>query len=200
MLHISIHLDQSDRQQFPFLVGKAEERGIGPGQGCNVNLPLPANSGDEEAWALFECCGLPRLAAFGPELIFVSCGFDGVAGDPTEAETRLTPAWYGRVVSACITHAPVVATLQGGYLADAVAEAGRHVLAALAGVGPELAPSHTHSTAVAELVETVEGKLQNSDEWWGVERSFDHGLAQSDDEDGDEEHEQEGADEKTAGA
>ena len=33
VLHVSIHLDQSDRQMFPFLVGKAEERGIGPGRG-----------------------------------------------------------------------------------------------------------------------------------------------------------------------
>ena len=185
VLHISIHLDQSDRQQFPFLVGKAEERGIGPAQGCNINLPLPVNSGDEEAWALFEGCGLPRLVAFEPTLIFLSCGFDGIAGDPTEAETRLTPAWYGRVASACITHAPVVATLQGGYLADAVAEAGQRVLAALAGEdAPELAPSSTqaYSTAVTELVEEVEAKLQDSAGWWSVEQSFNHGLADSDDE------------------
>jgi acetoin utilization deacetylase AcuC-like enzyme len=58
VLHISIHLDQSDRQQFPFLVGKAEERGIGPGQGCTVNLPLPPASGDDEVRTFFAKTGL----------------------------------------------------------------------------------------------------------------------------------------------
>ncbi len=140
---------------------------------------------------------MPRLVAFEPKLIFLSCGFDGVAGDPTEAETTLTPAWYGQVASACITHAPVVATLQGGYLAGAVAEAGQRVLAALAGVAPEVAPSRTHaySTAVMELVEAVEAKLEDTDRWWSVEHSFNHGLADSEDDEEDGENENVHADE-----
>ena len=123
----------------------------------------------------------------------LSCGFDGVAGDPTEAETQLTPSWYGRVASACKIHAPVVATLQGGYLASAVAEAGQHVLAALVGSDIELPPSHDPSTAVAELVEAVESKLENSSAWWPVEQSFNHGLAGSDD-DADSDHDEDGDD------
>jgi hypothetical protein len=102
--------------------------------------------------------------------VFLSCGFDGIAGDPTEPGTRLTPRWFGRVAEACTRVwpeggegeggdvgeggeagqrqrqqraasetatgrrcCPVVATLQGGYVAAAVAEATRCVLAGLAG-------------------------------------------------------------------
>eukprot|EP01052_Picozoa_sp_SAG31_P007202 SAG31_NODE_340_length_17466_cov_5.689987_8_plen_494_part_00 len=85
VLHISLHLDQSDRSVFPFLVGKPEERGIGPGLGTTVNLPLPEGADDRLAWQLFDKCGGPRLRAFAPNLIFLGCGFDGLADDPAEA-------------------------------------------------------------------------------------------------------------------
>jgi hypothetical protein len=177
---------------------------------CELFLPRQAWDKDQgklnkqlrfsQAWALFERCGLPRLAAFKPSLVFLSCGFDGITGDPTEAETRLTPGWYGHVAAACAAHAPVVATLQGGYLADAVAEAGRGVLAALVGgaggaadpvaavaaaAGAGVGEVGT-SAGVAALVEAVEGKLTDSEGWWQVEQSFNHGLADEDEDDDDE--------------
>lgn len=135
---------------------------------------------------MFERCGLPRLAAFGPKLIFLSCGFDGIAGDPTEAETRLTPPWYARVASACVAHAPVVATLQGGYLAGAVAQAGQGVVTALAGADQALTPVLASGDAVVKLVEGIEAILENSDMWWPVEQSFNHGLLDSDDDEGED--------------
>ena len=65
VLHVSLHLDQSDASMFPFLVGKPEERGLGAGRGTTMNLPLNAGDGDKEAWRLFAGLALPALQSFG---------------------------------------------------------------------------------------------------------------------------------------
>ena len=159
VLHISMHLDQSDQRLFPFLVGKAEERGMEAGLGTTVNLPLPEGAGDDVAWRLFVACGLQRLRDFAPAMIFLSCGFDGLAGDPTMANTNFTPAWYGRMAAACASISPVVATLQGGYLAEGVAQAGVAVIAGLSGRIAYDTPSAFESPSADESASALASEL-----------------------------------------
>jgi len=106
VFHLSIHLDQSDDQCFPFLVGKPEERGSGLGIGRTLNLPLAAKAKDVDAWLMFKTCGLSRLLEFSPEMIFLSCGFDGMDGDPTKADCKLTPAFYATIATECESLCP----------------------------------------------------------------------------------------------
>ena len=73
----------------------------------------------------YETVVFPRLAAFEPELILVSAGFDAHAYDPlAELEWREKDfAWLtGRICDLAETHAGgrVVSVLEGGYDLDAL--------------------------------------------------------------------------------
>jgi acetoin utilization deacetylase AcuC-like enzyme len=71
VLFVSLH-------QWPFWPGSG-----GPGEGneTTVNVPLDAGSGDDEYVAAMERVVEPAIAAFEPELLLVSAGFDAGAGD-----------------------------------------------------------------------------------------------------------------------
>jgi acetoin utilization deacetylase AcuC-like enzyme len=78
VLTISVHQDRL----FPADSGGPDRRGEGAGFGFNLNIPLPPGTGEP---AYLRCiCDIiiPALRAFGPELIFVACGYDAAALDP----------------------------------------------------------------------------------------------------------------------
>lgn len=70
--------------QSPFYpgTGAAGEVGTGLGHGTTLNVPLPAGTGDAELLAAVNERILPALAAFAPEVLVLSAGFDAWAGDP----------------------------------------------------------------------------------------------------------------------
>jgi acetoin utilization deacetylase AcuC-like enzyme len=120
--------------------GWESERGVA---GNIVNLPLPAGSGGE-VWrrAMSEIL-LPRLRAFGPELILISAGFDAHKDDPL-AQLRLTAEdyfWGTREIckiADAVCRGRVVSTLEGGYNLAALAEsAAAHVRALMAEIAVE---------------------------------------------------------------
>jgi acetoin utilization deacetylase AcuC-like enzyme len=78
VLTISIHQDGC----FPFGYGGLDDRGAGPGAGCNVNIPLPPGAGHDAYVYAFERIVLPALRAFCPDLIIVASGLDASAVDP----------------------------------------------------------------------------------------------------------------------
>lgn len=99
--------------------GRPEERGA---QGQILNVPLRAGSGGREMRQAYEGLVFPALAAWEPELLLISAGFDAHADDPLaglewQAEDyrwltgRLCDFAGGRVVS----------SLEGGYHLDALA-------------------------------------------------------------------------------
>jgi acetoin utilization deacetylase AcuC-like enzyme len=103
--------------------GRPEERGA---HGQIVNLPLRPGSGGAAMRAAYEAAALPRLAAFAPELVLISAGFDAHADDPLanlmwrEADF----AWLtARLCDLAAAHAGgrVVSVLEGGYDLDALA-------------------------------------------------------------------------------
>lgn len=77
-LTVSLHQDGN----FPRGSGGVCETGEGAGKGCNVNIPLPPGSGHGAYLAAVEEVALPAMAAFRPEAVTVSCGFDAGAMDP----------------------------------------------------------------------------------------------------------------------
>jgi len=122
--------------QWPYYpgTGGADERGVGN----IVNVPLAAGSGGVEFRRAMSETILPALAAFAPEMVFVSAGFDAHANDPL-AGLRLVEDDYAWVTTEILRVAAdccagrVVSTLEGGYDLDALAaSAAAHVAAMMA--------------------------------------------------------------------
>jgi acetoin utilization deacetylase AcuC-like enzyme len=115
--------------------GAHEDTGSGPGEGLTINRPVPAGS-DESVWLpLLEDELLPAAAAFEPQLVLVSAGFDAHRDDPL-AECRLEAASFGRMAemvreAAEGWGAPVGAVLEGGYDLEALADSVMATMAAL---------------------------------------------------------------------
>ncbi|OAN51141.1 histone deacetylase family protein [Magnetospirillum moscoviense] len=109
---------------FPY-TGTPEETG-GEGGAVVVNVPLPAGTGPEAFRAAYTDIILPRLAAFAPDFLILSAGFDAHAADPM-AHFRLQVgdfAWLTRqLLDIAKAHAGrrVVSLLEGGYDTRALA-------------------------------------------------------------------------------
>jgi acetoin utilization deacetylase AcuC-like enzyme len=104
-----------------------------------VNAPLRAGDGGEEFRAAMETRILPRLAAFGPELIIISAGFDAHMRDPL-ANLQLNEADFGWAtrkimeVAEKTAQGRVVSTLEGGYDLEGLARSvAAHVIALMRG-------------------------------------------------------------------
>ncbi len=92
-----------------------------------LNVPLPAHAGSPEyRFAVTESV-LPALAAFRPELLMISAGFDAHRNDPLAA-LQLTEADFAwstvklAQLAAETCNGRVVSTLEGGYDLAALAE------------------------------------------------------------------------------
>jgi acetoin utilization deacetylase AcuC-like enzyme len=104
VLFVSLH-------QWPFYPGSG-----GPGEQGEtlLNLPLAAGTGDEGYLAAFERAEV-AVAAFEPELLLVSAGFDAHADDPL-AGLELSTEVFGELARRAARLAPkVAAVLEGGY-------------------------------------------------------------------------------------
>jgi len=117
VLYVSIHGDPE--QEFPFFLGRADERGSGPGEGCNANYPLRWQSSPREWFAALDQ-GLQQIAAFAPHFLVVSLGVDAYVDDPIsqfrlESDDFLTAG--SRIGDLDL---PVLFVLEGGYAIDAI--------------------------------------------------------------------------------
>jgi len=116
--------------------GAAHEAGVA---GNVLNLPLPAGSDGIRLRRAVEQRLLPALAAFRPELILVSAGFDAHADDPLAGLELVEDdyAWITeRLVAAADTlcGGRLVSTLEGGYdLAALGRSVAAHVRALMTG-------------------------------------------------------------------
>lgn len=106
--------------------GSADETGAGPGSGYTLNVALPPGSDDERyLWVLDELIGT-RVAAFQPELILVSAGFDAHRDDPL-ANMAVTEDGFFAIASRMrswadtLTDGRLVLLLEGGYNQRALA-------------------------------------------------------------------------------
>jgi acetoin utilization deacetylase AcuC-like enzyme len=122
VLFVSLH-------QWPFYPGSG-----GPDDQAKttLNIPLPAGSGDEEYFEAFEELVEPAVAAFEPELVLVSAGFDAHVDDPL-ASMLVTEDGFRELSRRCSAMAPrCAAVLEGGYELEMLP---RLVAAALDGFG-----------------------------------------------------------------
>jgi acetoin utilization deacetylase AcuC-like enzyme len=120
VLFVSIH-------QSPLYpgTGSARDTGSEAGQGYSVNLPVPPGSDDALYGSLTDHVIVPLAAAFEPQLVLISAGYDAHREDPL-AEVHLTEAGFVTMTRslrrvAATLGAPLGCVLEGGYAVSALA-------------------------------------------------------------------------------
>jgi acetoin utilization deacetylase AcuC-like enzyme len=134
VLYVSLH-------QWPLYpgTGRVAERGVGPGVGATLNLPVPART-DAARWLeVLDEMAIPAIRAHRPQAILVSAGYDAHEADPL-AELRLQTETYGAVAQRMMALAGetdalgTVWVLEGGYDLEALPASVAVTMRTLAGV------------------------------------------------------------------
>ncbi|CBS90229.1 histone deacetylase family protein [Azospirillum lipoferum] len=114
---VSVHADPAEF--YPHMAGFAQERGTGRGEGYNLNLPLPIGSDEATVLATIGK-GLEEVRRFGPDMLFVSLGFDTFIDDPLAAFGVTTPGFARMGALIAAADMPTVLVQEGGYAIDAL--------------------------------------------------------------------------------
>ncbi|HUH79761.1 MAG TPA: histone deacetylase [Solirubrobacteraceae bacterium] len=138
--------------------GRTQERGSGEGEGYTLNLPVPPGSGEALWLGLLDRVVLPAAAAYEPQLILISAGFDGHERDPLANCCLTTRSFVEMTVRvrelARTLGVGVGMVLEGGYNIPVLAECVLATLPALTGdeqpgVAAALAPREEELVAGA---------------------------------------------------
>ena len=124
VLFVSFH-------QFPFWppdMGWYTQDGEAEGKGYNINIPLPAGTGDRGYLAAWDAIVKPICLEYEPEMIFLSAGYDAHQADPLGQQQISTRGYFmlsNRLSDlAEEVNCPIIGFLEGGYntrsLADSV--------------------------------------------------------------------------------
>lgn len=140
VLTISLHQENN----YPRNSGAMETRGVGAGEGYNINIPLLPGGGHDSYLYAFERIVTPAVRAFAPDVIIVACGFDASGLDPLSrmlcsAETyrAMTERVMELADELCVGR--VVMAHEGGYSEVHVPFCGHTVIQELSG-SPVAAP------------------------------------------------------------
>ena len=139
VLTISLHQDGC----FPPGYSGEDDRGVGAGEGYNINIPLLAGAGDDSWRYALETIVIPALARFEPELIIVACGYDANAMDPLarmQLHSDSFRAMTEQVQQAAdrLCGGKLVMVHEGGYAESYVPFCGLAVMETLSGVRTEV--------------------------------------------------------------
>lgn len=113
VLTVSVHADPME--YYPFFNGHAHEVGEGAGEGFNLNIVLPRDSGDA-VWHAAIRRGLDRIAAHAPGALVLSLGLDAHENDPLRGLAVTTEGFRmaGEMIAAA--GLPCAMVQEGGYL------------------------------------------------------------------------------------
>ncbi|MHC1583213.1 MAG: histone deacetylase family protein [Methanosarcinales archaeon] len=147
--------------------GQVSEVGSGDGRGYTVNVPLPAGCTDADYSEVFEEVLCPIAEEFKPEIILVSSGGDPAERDPL-ASMNLTADGFGVLadiivdLSEKLCEGRVVASLEGGYDLNALADSVYEIVRGFQGHRHELRTESVRSV-VEERISEVK---QVQREYW----------------------------------
>jgi len=135
VLYVSLHGDPD--RAYPYFAGFADEPGSGPGQGANLNIPLPLGCSNDEYLSNLDR-GLEAIAGFGGSTLVVSLGIDTYGRDPICDLALTTEAYHeaGRRVAALDRRTVVLQ--EGGYFVPHLGENVRNWLRGFEGRGLDL--------------------------------------------------------------
>jgi acetoin utilization deacetylase AcuC-like enzyme len=178
--------------QYPFWPpnsGWYEEDGRDEGRGYNMNIPLPAGSGDRGYLKAWDTLVNPLVREYKPELILLSAGYDAHQFDPL-GQQQITTDGYFLLSDRLATVADevgcrVAGFLEGGYntrsLAEAVAttmsvlnagdaSARKSVKTVNGAFGGEVKAA-TEDTNVAEVDERISSVRRHFAKYWSSLKS-----------------------------
>jgi acetoin utilization deacetylase AcuC-like enzyme len=148
--------------RYPFYPGSGywPEIGAGEGEGFTVNVPLTAGKGDEDYVFIYRNVLEPIAAAYQPDFILVSAGFDIDRDDPLGG-MNVTSAGFGALAAELLIMAEkscrgrILFVLEGGYGLEGLAEGVKQVLLRLSGTGTPLSVKALISEAVRNEIAPV---------------------------------------------
>jgi len=134
VLYVSLH-------QYPDYPGTGHfgEVGEGEGEGYNVNVPLAGSLGDMEYTQILYPLLNSLAAAYLPEMLLVSCGFDLYIHDRL-GKMKITPDGYGLISQLLVDIANrycsgrIVFVMEGGYSLKGIRECGLSIMKVLCGM------------------------------------------------------------------
>lgn len=127
VLFVSLH--GQPEEEYPYLLGFADETGSGIGEGFNLNLPLPPGTRFDTYGPALDHA-IRRIRAYAPDMLVVSLGVDAFEGDPVGG-FRLQTADFRKIGQAIARlELPSHFVMEGGYAVEAL---GANVAAVLTG-------------------------------------------------------------------
>jgi acetoin utilization deacetylase AcuC-like enzyme len=117
VLTVSIHGDP--RTEYPFYLGHADERGVGAGEGCNLNLPLPRGTGIGP-WRDALAQAVKAVGDFAPGALVVALGLDTFEADPISGFTLRSEDYPAIGADLASLGLPTLFTFEGGYTVAAL--------------------------------------------------------------------------------
>ena len=127
VLFVSVHADPS--AFYPFFTGYGDERGAGAGEGATLNLPVALGEGDD-AYVAAIGRGVAAIAAYRPEALLISLGFDAYVDDPLSPLAVTSGGFEAAGAAIAGLGLPTVLIQEGGYDCRTL---GRNLMAFLAG-------------------------------------------------------------------
>lgn len=123
VLYISLHA--SYLESYPH-TGAPHETGINENV---LNINMPTGSGHKEVVSAFNEKVIPKLQSFNPNIIYISCGFDGHYLDPV-GSLKYTTETFGFMTKSLVDFADnnnecrgrIISVLEGGYSVTALKE------------------------------------------------------------------------------
>ncbi len=162
VLYFSIH-------QSPHYPGTGHwsETGIEKGEGFNFNVPLLTGKTDKDFLYIFKSILEPLTAAFKPEFILVSAGFDIAASDPL-GSMDISPLGFGALarelldLAGLFSQERILFALEGGYDLKALEQGVVQVLLQMNG---EVKKPDIQATATPEIQNELLPVFENLKEY-----------------------------------
>lgn len=118
VFYVSIHGDPTNF--YPATAGFQDERGVGEGEGFNLNLPMPHGSPESHFFERLDEA-VRAIDSFGADVLVLALGFDVYELDPQSKVAVTTEGFaeFGRRIHAM--QMPCLVVQEGGYLIDSLA-------------------------------------------------------------------------------
>jgi len=151
--------------QYPFWPpnsGWFTEDGKGAGRGYNINVPLPARTGDKGYLLAWERIVQPICREYKPDLILLSAGYDAHIDDPL-GEQEITTSGFACMSAGLVelskdTNAKIVCFLEGGYNTRALAESVVATMRVLT------AASENEIEEIIDSYQSPQGRIEQADD------------------------------------
>lgn len=125
VLFISLH--GRPEEEYPFLLGYADETGAGRGEGFNLNLPLPPGTRIDTYLPAMQSAAA-RIRAYAPDVLILSLGVDTFDGDPVGGFCLQTPDYLRLGQAIAGLGLPTLFVMEGGYAIEPLGQNVTNVL------------------------------------------------------------------------